>query len=76
MFKDRLLDALKSKKNMLESDEKMSRAMSKIQKQKRLSSEEFLEVYDSLRCEGPQMKYLNPDGQFRELKSSFQSSLE
>lgn len=68
MFKDRLLDTLKNKKREEKLDEEMSQAMAKIQKQKRLSSQEFLKVYETIRREGPpKMKYQNPEAWGREL---------
>ena len=70
MLKDRLIDALKNKKTPPGSDEKMSQVISKIQKEKKLSSKEFLEVYDSIRREGPTTKYLNPDGRYRDIQPS------
>jgi hypothetical protein len=69
MFKDRFLDALKSKKNDEKLDNEMAKAMTKIQKQKRLSSQEFLKVYDSLWREGPATSYQNPDARLREMQS-------
>ena len=41
----------------------------KIQKQKRLSSNEFLSVYDSLWKEGPKVQYQNPDARVRHFQS-------
>jgi len=66
MFKDKLLAALKDKKSPYSNDDKMmGKAASKIQKQKRLSSSEFLSVYDSLWKEGPAVQYQNPDARVR-----------
>jgi hypothetical protein len=66
MFKDKLLAALKDKKSPYINDDKMmGKAASKIQKQKRLSSSEFLSVYDSLWKEGPAVQYQNPDARVR-----------
>ena len=58
MFKDRVLDALKLKNA---EDKKTIRAMTKIESRKRLSSDEFLSVYNTLRKDGPTVKYQKPD---------------
>jgi hypothetical protein len=55
------LDALKQKQGQ-QSDEETQRAMDKMKQRKRLSSEEFLRVYDALWQEGPSGKYQTPDG--------------
>lgn len=54
----KLLKVLISKKI---KDKKTIQAMAKIDKQKRLSSEEFIKVYDSLWKDGPSVKFQNPD---------------
>ena len=61
MFKDRFLEALKGKQTQERPDEEMSIIMAKIHEEKRLSSEEFSKVYDSLWKEGPAVKYRSPD---------------
>ena len=61
MFMDKLLEALKGSKNNDLEDKKTSRALEKMQKQKRLSSDEFFRVYDTLWKEGPTVKYQSPD---------------
>jgi hypothetical protein len=61
MFKERLLDALKFFQNGDEPDEETLQAMIKIQKHKKLSSQEFLKVYDTIRQEGPKTAYQNPN---------------
>ena len=61
MFKDKFIEVLKGLKNKDSEDEILSEAMDKIQTQKRLSSEEFLKVYDALWKEGPEVKYQTPD---------------
>ena len=58
MFRDKVVEALKSKNG---DDKKTIQTMNKIENQKRLSSEEFFQVYDTLRKEGPYVKYHNPD---------------
>jgi uncharacterized protein (UPF0335 family) len=55
---EKLLKALKSMKN---NDRKIMRAIAKIEKQKRLSKEEFTKVYNSLWKEGPPVKFQHPD---------------
>ena len=59
MFKERLLEALKS--SSAEENKKTTRAIEKIKNQKRLSSEEFLKIYDTLWKQGPELKYQSPD---------------
>jgi hypothetical protein len=61
MFKNRLLETLKRYKNGNKPDDETFRAMAKIQENKRLSSQEFLKVYDTIWQEGPKTFYKNPD---------------
>jgi hypothetical protein len=61
MFKERLLDALKLSQNGNKPDEETLKAISKIQNRKKLSSHEFLKVYDAIRQEGPKTVYRNPN---------------
>jgi hypothetical protein len=61
VFKERLLETLKSSQNKGKIDEETLQAMAKIQNHKRLSSEEFLKVYDTIRKEGPKTTYQNPN---------------
>jgi hypothetical protein len=61
MFKDKLLDILKRSRNSEREEKETTQAMDKIERQKRLSSEEFLKIYDALWKEGPSVKYQNPD---------------
>ena len=61
MFKDKFIEALKGSKDKDLEDKVISGALDKIQRQKRLSSDEFLKVYDTLWKEGPAVKYQNPD---------------
>ena len=61
MLKNKLRNALRSKPQVEENYEKMLRNTKKIEKQKRLSSHEFLKVYDTLYKEGPKTKYQNPE---------------
>jgi hypothetical protein len=60
MFKDRMLEALKRSKKR-SKDAKTARAIAKMGSQQRLSSQEFLKIYDSLWEEGPQVKHQTPD---------------
>lgn len=70
MFKDNVINALKDKKSTDNNDnETIDKAAIKIQKQKRLSSKEFLSVYNSLWKEGPAVKYQNPDERVRHFQS-------
>jgi len=66
MFKERLIKKLKSssQKEKISNDE-IVQGMTKIQGHKRLSSKEFLKVYDTIWEEGPKTLYQNPDGQRR-----------
>jgi hypothetical protein len=61
MFKERLLDALKLSQSGDKADEETLQAINKIQKHKKLSSQEFLKVYDIIRQEGPKTVYQNPN---------------
>jgi hypothetical protein len=64
--KQRLVDALK---NSIESNGHISQAMSKIEKEEKLSSKEFFEIYDSLWREGPTIRYVNPDNRLRDVQA-------
>jgi hypothetical protein len=61
MFRDKVLETLNRSKTNNKEDEKTINAIDKIQRQKRLSSEEFQKVYDTLWKEGPKVKYQRPD---------------
>jgi hypothetical protein len=61
MFKDKFFEALRQSKNSETGDNKTIKTLNKIQRRKRLSSEEFLKVYDTLWKEGPPVKYESPD---------------
>ncbi len=61
MFKERLLEALKRSQNEEQPDQTLQIAVTKIQKQKRLSSEEFLKGFDAIWKEGPKTAYQNPN---------------
>ena len=61
MFKTRLLETLKRSQNGNKPDDETLRAMAKIQNHKRLSSQEFLKVYDAIWQEGPKIFYKDPD---------------
>jgi len=61
MFKNRLLETLKRSQNGQTPDDETFQAMVKIQNHKRLSSQEFLKVYDTIWQEGPKTFYKNPD---------------
>ena len=60
MFKEKFIELLKSK-NENTQNKQTAKAIDKIKKEKRLSSEEFQKVYDSLWKEGPAIKYQNPN---------------
>ena len=61
MFKERLIETLKSSQNGGKPDEETLQAMAKIQNHKKLSSGEFFKVYDTIRKEGPKTAYQNPN---------------
>jgi hypothetical protein len=61
MFKERLIETLKLSQNVDKPDEETLQAITKIQNRKKLSSQEFLKVYDTIRKEGPKTSYQNPD---------------
>jgi hypothetical protein len=61
MFKERLIETLKFSHNTNKPDEETLQAIIKIQNRKKLSSEEFLKVYDTIRQEGPKAAYQNPN---------------
>jgi hypothetical protein len=65
MLKNRVLDALKNKYRE-KPDGEISQAASKIERQKRLSTQEFQKVYESIWQEGPAIKYQNPGAIERE----------
>ena len=66
LSKNRFLNALKIKGNQNPADQEMAKAFSKIENQKRLSSQEFRNVYDSIWKAGPSVGYQSPDGRVRE----------
>ena len=59
--KDKLLKALKHSKTRSKCNDETARAIAKMGSKKRLSSQEFLKVYDTLWQEGPRAKYQTPD---------------
>ena len=61
MFKNRLLETLKQSQNGRHPDGETFRAMAKIQEHKRLTSQEFQKVYDTIWQEGPKTAYKNPE---------------
>lgn len=61
MFKDKLFDTLKRSKNSEKDEKETLQAMAKIERQNRLSSDEFLKIYDALWKEDPSVKYQSPD---------------
>jgi hypothetical protein len=61
MFRDKLVKTLNRSKTNNKGDKKTAKAIDKIQRQKRLSSEEFRKVYDNVWKEGPKIKYQSPE---------------
>jgi hypothetical protein len=57
MFKERLLDTLRNRLNSQNSDKEILHSVDKIERQEKLSSQEFLKLYDELWKEGPKVKY-------------------
>jgi len=60
MFRNKLIKTLNHSKTN-QKDKKTKEAIDKIQRQTRLSSEEFWKVYDNLWKDGPTIKYQSPD---------------
>ncbi len=61
MFLENLLNTIKQSQKEKQPDEETNRVMTKMKQQKRLSSEEFLKVYDTIWQQGPTTKYQTPD---------------
>jgi hypothetical protein len=61
MFKDLLLRKLEYTQKTTSQSLLTKKAMIKIQKQKRLSSKEFLEVQETIWQPGPKINYKNAD---------------
>ncbi len=61
VFKEDLLYALKKKRKENTSDKETDEAIRKIEDQKRLTSEEFIRIYDAIRRDGPISTYKTPD---------------
>ena len=68
-FKNKLLDVLKNS-NSERPDIEIPQVTAKIENQKRLSSDEFLKVQETIWQEGPIIKYQKPDVNERELRST------
>jgi len=61
VLKDKVVKTLNRPKIKKKEDKKTIKAIDKIQRQKRLSSDEFRKVYETLWTEGPRVKYQSPD---------------
>ena len=61
MFRDRLSGALKRSKKSEKGKDEALQAFYKMEREERLSSKEFLKLYDDLWKEGPLVKYQSPD---------------
>ena len=71
MFKDKLIAALKVGEGADNNDDKeMFQTIDKIQRQKKLSSSEFLKVYNLLWKKGPTVLYQNPETRDLNLQST------
>jgi hypothetical protein len=66
-LKERLMDTLKNL-NKDKTDKELSQAVAKIENQKRLSSQEFLKVHETIWQNGPPIKYQDPVAVEREKK--------
>jgi len=60
IFKKKLIRILMRKRKEIPK-EKRIKVKEKLRKQKRLTSDEFWQVYESIRQEGPIAKYSNPE---------------
>ena len=72
MLKDKVVKTLNRSETKKKENKKTTKAIDKIQRQKRLSSDEFRKVYDTLWTEGPKIKYQSPDA-WRKLGESANS---
>ncbi len=62
MFNDEFLNSIRQALESNGSDPKLLEALNKITKGERLDSEQFQQVYEAIRKEGPpKMKYQDPD---------------
>ena len=68
MLTSRLLNTLKNL-NKEKPEKEISQATLKIENQKRLSTQEFLKIYETIWQEGPTIKYQNPGAKERQLQS-------
>ena len=59
IFSESLIKILNKKSNKLKKDN--VDVVNKLRKKERLSSDEFWSVYNSIRQEGPEVKYQNPN---------------
>ena len=65
MLKNRIVEALKNRISE-KPEREISQAAAKIENQKRLSTKEFLKVYDAMWQAGPKINYQNPGARERE----------
>jgi hypothetical protein len=61
MLKEKLRGSIKLYQKTNKPLEEKGKAKTKNQQQKRLSSQEFLKMYDTMWREGPRTEYQNPD---------------
>lgn len=61
MFKEDLVEALKKKLEDDCGDATLFQAVAKLMNDEKLTSEEFSEIYQTIRKEGPQIKYVHPE---------------
>jgi hypothetical protein len=74
MFRDRLSGALKRSKKSEKDKEEALQVLYKMEREERLSSKEFIKLYDDLWKEGPLVKYQSPDAWNKRLPEISDSS--
>ena len=61
MFEERLLESLKASQNESNPDNEIMQIITKIENHKKLSSQEFQKVWETIWKEGPKTAYKNPE---------------
>ena len=74
MFKDLLLRKLETTQETTSQNKLTKKTMMKIQKQKRLTSQEFLKVQETIWQPGPKINYQNADNWKRVSESNTASN--
>jgi hypothetical protein len=75
---ERLIEILKRRINIEKTDKDLSVILSKVEKHKRLSTNEFTRVYELMQLDGPKVKYQNIGTTIHEMHQSrnIQSKLQ